>query len=199
MRQGTIHCTSLQSVDRGYFTVSGGSVFVDGEYRIFKSFFDQCLAESTHQFHKFNGFRATSVPSNVLEQHPEVLDIELIRRHEHSHYRQLMSTPFGLLLWRAQNSLTSNVSFLARACCDIRPTLEIALPLHEWLYNEGFEQIGRSIRNGSRFRDDRIASVTKDLWLSSKKVAGPVAKGLRLGTLSVVARHVRAKRVGDGR
>jgi RHS repeat-associated protein len=35
--------------------------------------------------------------------------------------------------------------------------------------------------------------------LSSKKVAGPVAKGLRLGTLSVVARHVRAKRVGDGR
>jgi hypothetical protein len=37
------------------------------------------------------------------------------------------------------------------------------------------------------------------IWLSSKKVAGPVAKGLRLGTLSVVARHVRAKRVGDGR
>ncbi len=125
----------LFSVADGYFSVPNGVVVVRAPF-------------------------ATGITLVDLRENPELLRAELIRRHEFAHYRQLNSTPFGLLLWRAYNSLLSDVDFICGAVADLEPAPYFSLPIDQWVAGPG---LTKALQDGAVFRKDRISIVWNDL------------------------------------
>lgn len=80
------------------------------------------------------------------------IDQELTLRHEVSHYRQLMTTPFGLLLWRTYNSILSHAEYIARALLDIEPPVDFSVPVHKWVMQHPVSQLAQA---GHRFSAHR--------------------------------------------
>lgn len=62
---------------------------------------------------------------------------ELTRRHEFAHYRQIMSTPFGILLWRCFNSLICDIEHIAVDVSGREPMPRWQPPLHSWVLAGG--------------------------------------------------------------
>ncbi len=128
----------LFSASSGYFSVASG------------------VAVLNHPFVNATAITFDEFPENKSQSD---IDAELLKRHELSHYRQLMSTPLGLLLWRTYNSLISDLSFVSIALQDIRPTVKVSLPIHQWVTAN---PIAKLAENGSQFAVDR-SSNWKDL------------------------------------
>ncbi|HJW55313.1 MAG TPA: hypothetical protein VJ577_08580 [Burkholderiaceae bacterium] len=129
--------SNLFSGTRGFFSVASGVAVLNG---------------------KFSGPMADidlSAPDNA-----GFVDDELTRRHEISHYRHLMTTPFGLLIWRTYNTIISHAEFISRALKDIRPPIGYSLPIHEWVKRNPVSGLAK---NGRCFTPDRIGIRTANL------------------------------------
>ena len=124
----------LFSVADGYFSVPNGVVVVRAPF-------------------------ITGITLDALRENPELLRAELIRRHEFAHYRQLNSTPLGLLLWRAYNSLLSDLDFICGAVTDLKPAPRFSLPIDQWV---GGPALAKALQDGAVFRKDRISIVWND-------------------------------------
>jgi hypothetical protein len=126
----------------GYFLVPSGVSVVSGNYRSLDALGPLSHAKYAYTPVTYELPRGLQIPEDVL-------DVFLTQLHEQSHYRQLMSTPFGLMLWRAMNVLAADVHFLARHVSGLRPPLyPPEPPIDEWLSNGGLEQFDRSLREG---------------------------------------------------
>lgn len=60
------------------------------------------------------------------------LQDDLTRRHEFAHYRQIMTTPFGFLLWRCFKSLVSDIEHIAIEVSTRQPAPKWCVPIHRW-------------------------------------------------------------------
>lgn len=128
--------TKLLNLSSGYFSIPSGVAVIRSKFY---------LMEQRRRSEKID---------------PDRITAELIRRHEFAHYRQLMTTPFGLLVWRAYKTLLSNVSFLASAVADLCPPVkDLTLPIHDWV-REG--NLKRAYENGATFSATRV-SVWREL------------------------------------
>lgn len=65
------------------------------------------------------------------------LQDDLTRRHEFAHYRQIMTTPFGFLLWRCFKSLISDVEHIAVEVSKREPLPKWRVPIHRWVMEGG--------------------------------------------------------------
>lgn len=61
------------------------------------------------------------------------LQDDLTRRHEFAHYRQIMTTPFGFLLWRCYKSLISDIQHIAIEVSTREPIPKWHAPMHRWV------------------------------------------------------------------
>src|SRR5271157_2119964 len=143
-----------KTILRGFFMIPSGIIVVEGRFREM----DRMLRPSGSKPYTFAGS-----PHEIrrgMQLPEEVLDTILTHQHELSHYRQLMSTPMGLMLWRAQNVISVNVNFLARHVTWLRPSVEAGFPLDRWLLDEdGLEKYERAWRQGATI-DPRALPVT---------------------------------------
>jgi hypothetical protein len=67
------------------------------------------------------------------------LHADLTRRHEFAHYRQSMSTPFGILLWRCFNSLISDIEYIAAFVSSFSPLPAWEVPIHSGVLQGGLD------------------------------------------------------------
>lgn len=65
------------------------------------------------------------------------LQDDLTRRHEFAHYRQIMTTPFGFLLWRCFKSLVSDIEHIAIVVSARQPVPNWHVPIHRWALDGG--------------------------------------------------------------
>lgn len=127
----------------GYFMLPSGIIVVRGNYFETHRHFqaqaggDNHFAQAVHELR-----RGAPLPEPVL-------DLLLTRRHEESHYRHLMSTPLGLLLWRAMNVLVVDANFLIRHVAGLRPDLwPPEPPLDGWLAGGGLDIFSHTLADG---------------------------------------------------
>lgn len=139
----------------GYFMVPSGVIVVLGSFREMDRSLrppgtgDYAFAPTAYELR-----RGLQVPDGVLE-------VLLTQSHENSHYRQLMSTPLGLMLWRAMNVLGVDVNFLSRHVTGLRPPLwPPGPPLDDWLSGGGLEMFDRALREGATFEPGVKPSVS---------------------------------------
>lgn len=76
-------------------------------------------------------------PSDVTPQSLDELTPFLVAYHEREHYRELMSSPCGLLTWRALNGVASAVGFLVEKISKSSACESVRLPLTDWYVNGG--------------------------------------------------------------
>jgi hypothetical protein len=128
---------------RGFFMIPSGVIVASGSFLKLDQYLrptgtsDYPLAHTTYEFR-----RGMQMPDDILE-------IVLTQLHEESHYRQLMSTPMGLMLWRALNALTVGVNFLARHVTGLRPSLRPEGALDDWLAGGGLGQFNDALLSGA--------------------------------------------------
>ena len=82
----------------------------------------------------FRERRETTTDVSIADE--EIQD-DLTRRHEFAHYRQVMTTTFGFLLWRCYKSLLADVEHIAAEVSRREPLPAWKVPLHEWARSGG--------------------------------------------------------------
>jgi hypothetical protein len=132
---------------RGWFCIPNGVVKVQGEYALLRDFIDMVPgAMAVREADWSRVIRSSELRHGTRA----VQDLQLTVQHEEAHYRQLMTTPMGLLLWRALNSLCADVEYIALECGSFRPELSLKLPLHRWYLGAGQVEYANALQSGKR-------------------------------------------------
>lgn len=139
----------ITSVTQGYFTIPSGVVVMNSDLSLVSKF-SESHAKSIKEVASAPWNRIITF-SNDGSLPQELLQSELTRLHEQAHYRQLMSTPLGLLLWRTYNALACDLEFIVRATTSVYPPLQINLPIDTWFAKNGLEQLSQAVLTGAEF------------------------------------------------
>ena len=154
----------MKSVEQGYFSIPTGVVSINSDIVPITEMYEK-IADSIQPFPKSPQNRMIRL-SESQEIPREAINAELVRRHEYAHYRQLMSTPLGLLLWRVNNSLLSNISYVVRAVTCVRPLQKVELPIDIWFRKVGLEQLSKAASEGANFNSRWPYKNVRDLRLA---------------------------------
>lgn len=90
-------------------------------------------------------FNATQTRKNVQIKDINEIFPMLIRGHERTHHTQLLSSVYGLLLWRLYNQIFTNMGFIVRKLGESDLINSCSIPLIEWYFSNPSEEINNSI------------------------------------------------------
>jgi hypothetical protein len=115
------------------FYVHSAASQLDVAFDEFIACSDRFTTKVDSRYANYQGWRPSGVKLQQLSDAAPLL----VAYHEREHFRELMSSPCGLLTWRVINGIATAIAFIVRKISESSAAETVRLPLRDWYVNGG--------------------------------------------------------------